>query len=316
MATFQVFLGTGALCLALPLVTGRALGADAAAPQQTRTVHLSVTTDEGAPVTDLSAADFEVKEGGRTRDVGRAALTNVPIRMAILVADEGTGAFQQVIVSLVEPLLDVAEFKLVSVVAQPDTIVDYTSDAETLTAGIRKMGTRAARPGSSQLMEAIAENLETLSQPGRRPVMVVMRMGRSASSPLRQDVVRETLRRTGTLLFAMSPANTTGSTRPAAVGYGGGAMGQALTDHAGAESVSRSRSLDSVLNDGSRQSGGRHVYVSSQTALPQTGRFVQELLNEYQLAWALPAGEKPSDRLEVSVKRRGLRVNAPDRIAN
>ena len=57
-------------CLSLPgaPVPG---GAGAAAPQapQKRTVYASVTQKEGARLTDLTAADFEVKEGGKPCDV-------------------------------------------------------------------------------------------------------------------------------------------------------------------------------------------------------------------------------------------------------
>ena len=40
----------------------------------------------------------------------------------------------------------------------------------------------------------------------------------------------------------------------------------------------------------------------------------QEVLNQDQLSYVLPAGAKPSDRLEVSTKRKGVKVNAPTRI--
>jgi VWFA-related protein len=286
-----------------------------AAPQQTRAVHVSVTTEDGTPVTDLTAADFEVKEGGRTREVSSAVITSVPMRMAILVADDGTGGFQQAMVTLIQPLIALGEFKLVSVVAQPETVVDYTTSAEALVAGIEKMGPRGGQPGSSQLIEAIAENAESVGAPGRRPVIVVMRMGGSASSQLRQEVIREMLRKAGTQLFAISPANSTGGGGSAPINYGG-TGGQARTDYAAAESVYRNRNLESVLNDGSRQTGGRHVYVNGQTILKSIEQLTQELQSQYQLSWTLAAGEKPSDRLEVSVKRRGLRVNAPNRIAN
>ena len=39
-----------------------------------------------------------------------------------------------------------------------------------------------------------------------------------------------------------------------------------------------------------------------------------ELLQQYRLSYTLPAGVKPSDRLAVSVTRKGVTVRAPTRI--
>ena len=62
--------------------------------QQRRTVYVSVTQKDGAPVTDLTAAHFDIKEGGKPVEVIAAEVTKTPIRLTIIVADGGTGAFQ------------------------------------------------------------------------------------------------------------------------------------------------------------------------------------------------------------------------------
>ena len=49
---------------------------------------------DGAAVTDLQAADFEIKVGGKVQEVAGVRPAAVPLRIAILVADQGTGAFQ------------------------------------------------------------------------------------------------------------------------------------------------------------------------------------------------------------------------------
>jgi VWFA-related protein len=274
-----------------------------------------VVNNDGTPVTDLTGADFEVKEGGKAVAITDATLTNVPLRIALIVADEATGNFQQAMITLIKPLIAVAEFKLVSVLTQPDTVVDYTNDAERLVAGIEKMGMRGGgQPTTSQLMEAISENVETVAQPGKRSAIVVMRMGGSAASQIRQEVVRETLRKNGTQLFAFSPPGAGGG-GGVPMGYGG-AGGQARADYAAAESSYRGRNLESVLNDGSKQSGGRHVNFSAQTIIPEIEKLAQELQSQYQIAYTLPAGSKPSDRIQVTSKRRGTKVLAPERIAN
>jgi hypothetical protein len=41
-----------------------------------------------------------------------------------------------------------------------------------------------------------------------------------------------------------------------------------------------------------------------------------ELLNQYQIEYALPAGARLSDRVSVSSTRRGVTVHAPGRVPN
>lgn len=309
-----ILLGAGVACLVLVLGSSRPL---AAAPRQdARSVHVSVVNEDGVPVSDLTAADFEVKEGGKTTAITNATISNVPMRVALIVADDASGGFQQVMVTLIKPLIAIAEFKIVSVLTQPETVVDYTNNAELLVAGVEKMGLRGTgQPTTPQILEAISENLGTLAQPGKRSVMVVMRMSAGAPSQIRQEVVRETLRKNGTQLFALSPPNVGAGGGGVPMGYGG-AGGQARADYAAAESTYRGRNLESVLNDGSKQSGGRHIYITGPSVIQDMEKLAQELLSQYQITYTLPAGAKPSDRLQVSVKRRGLKVLAPERIAN
>ena len=311
------------LCVAgvvsLSLVLGNPWSLSASPRQDSRSVHVAVVNNDGTPVTDLAAADFEVKEAGKATTIANAALTTVPLRVALIVADEGTGNFQQAMVQLIKPLVVLGEFKLVSVVMQPETIVDYTGDAERLGAGIEKLGQRAGgQPSGAQLLEAINENLEGLAQPGKRPVMVVMRLGGAATSQIRPEVVRETIRKAGVQLFALSPPNAGGGGGgvPISSGGAGGSMGQARQDYAASESTYRGRNLESVLNDGSKQSGGRHIYFSGQTLLKDIDQLTQELQSQYEITYTLPAGTKPSDRIQVATKRRGAKVLAPERIAN
>src|SRR5262245_40055148 len=96
------------LCVAgvasLSLLLGHSWSVSAAPRQDARSVHVAVVNTDGSPVADLTAADFEVKEGGKAVTLTSAAITNVPLRLALIVADEGTGNFQQAMVTLIKPL--------------------------------------------------------------------------------------------------------------------------------------------------------------------------------------------------------------------
>ena len=259
-----------------------------AAPQQKRTVYVSVTQKDGSPVTDLTAADFDIKAGGKPVEVAGAEVTKTPIRLAMIVADGGSGGFQYALVTLVQRLQEVAEFSLVSVITQPEKIVDFTTDLDKVVEGLKRVGARGTTKSSGQVIEAINDAVKETAQTGKRPVIIVMTVGGSGTTDIRATDVRDALRRTGTLLYAISPA-----------GSAGGA-GQ----------------VDLVLNDGSRETGGRLEQFSSQTLTKISEQISQELLNQYQLSYVVPDGMKPGDRLEVSTKRKGVKVNAPSRIAD
>ena len=279
-------------CLSLPWAPA-AVGADATAPQalQKRTVYASVTQKEGAPVTDLTAADFDVKEGGKACEVVGAELTKTPMRLAFIVADGGSGGFQYALATMLQRLQDVAEFSVVSVINQPDKLVDFTTDLDKVVEALKRLGARGTTKASGQVLEAIDQATKEIPKEGKRSVIVVMTVGGSAATDIRAPDVREALRKSNTQLYVMSPVGNVG-------GSGGNTH------------------LDIVLNDGSRDSGGRHEHFSGQTLTKVAEQISQELLNQYQLTYVLPDGTKPSDRLEVGTKRKGLKVNAPTRIAN
>lgn len=282
---------------------------------QIRTVLVSVTDKDGVPLKDLTAADFEVKEGGKPREVSDLKPATTPLRMAMLVADGGAGGFQQGMAAILQKMHDTTEVSIVSIVEQPERVVDYTTDVEKLVDGIQKVGPRSGRQATGQLMEAISDTLKTIAKPGFRPVIIVMRAYGSGASAIRADVVREAIRKTGTRLYVMAPAGAAGAGASSGSG-GSGAMGQARTDYAASESASRGRDLETVLNDGSKESGGHYDQFSGPTLMKVAERIADELMAQYELSYLLPDGVDPTDRLEITSKRKNVKVQAPTRIAN
>jgi hypothetical protein len=72
--------------------------------------------------------------------------------------------------------------------------------------------------------------------------------------------------------------------------------------------------LGQVLGDGSRESGGRHDQVVSTTLIPSLERVAEELLSQYALTFVIPDRFKPNDKIAVSTKRKGTKVQAPVRL--
>jgi hypothetical protein len=72
---------------------------------------------------------------------------------------------------------------------------------------------------------------------------------------------------------------------------------------------------EQVLGDGTKQSGGRRLDVTSTGAMPKAMlQIANELLAQYAITYSLPDGVKPDRRFSVSVKRRGVTLRAPSLI--
>jgi VWFA-related protein len=286
---------------------------DAAQPRQ-RTVYVSVTDKDGSPVTDVTAGEFEVKEGGRKTEIVSAKLSSTPLRIALIDADAGTGAFQLSILRFIQKLVGHAEFSLTSVLIQAEKVMDYTADVDELRAGISRVGIRGRERNNPQLIEAIAEVTKDNAHEARRPAIVVMRIGGEAASSVAGTEVKEALRKSGAVLYVVSTLSAT--TRPASQVQGDDIVSVARGKLADDEVESSALNLALVLGDGAKESGGRHEIVVSTTLVTVMEQIADELLNQYQIDYALPADAKLSDKLSVSVKRKGVILHAPSRIPN
>jgi hypothetical protein len=282
-----------------------------AADESSRAVYVTATDKKGTPVTDLQPAEFEVKVGGKRLEVLSAGPARAPLRVALLVSDAGTGGFQGGIANFVQKLSGRAEVALISVLVQPETVVDYSSDLNELRAGLRRLGPRGVQRGA-QLLETIQDATGHVRYEGRRPVIVVVRVGGEASTTLSGSTVREQLRKSGARLYVIS---TVGAQRAAPSSAREGLSTEQAQLHDD-EAVESAHNLGVVLGDGSRESGGRHDQVISTTLIPTLDRLADELLHQYELSCVLPAGVKPTDKLSVSSKRKGVTIRAPGRMVS
>ena len=288
----------------------RSIGMVAGAFQPNATVHVSVTDKTGSGVADLQAAEFEVKVGGKKQDVVTARQAVVPLRIAIIVSDAGTGGFQQGLANFMQTLLGHAEFALISVIVQAETVVDYTGEAGVLSAGLRRLGTRGRPQRGAQLMEAIQDVLKGVRNESRRSVILVVRVGGEAPTTVPGDVVREQLRKSGALLYVVS---TVGAQRTAPSQARAGISAEQAQLRAD-EDADGALNLAQVLGDGAAESGGRHDQVISNTLVPALEQIAAELLNQYQITYVRPQGGKPNDKISVTSKRKGVTVRAPARL--
>ena len=129
----------GAACVLAPVVV-------IARQPATKTIYMTVLDNKGAPITDLGAAELEVKAGGKAMEIVRMQPGQMPFRIAVIVSDAGTGGFQQGIANFMQKLLGQAEFSLISVITQPQVVSDYSSEGAVLEGGCSTR--RTARPGA------------------------------------------------------------------------------------------------------------------------------------------------------------------------
>jgi hypothetical protein len=260
--------------------------AHAAPAEVTRKVYISAVDSKGAPITDLTAAEITVKEGGKERPVVSLQPATVPMHVAILVDDNGTGAFQPGVFEFLQKVLSRGQFSISMLSPQALRLVDYTADVEALKSALGRLGQRGRlQPDGDQLPEAIAESARELQQrKAERPIILALTIA-------------------GGLLHSVEPNNVLRTVR---------ASGAALNVVyiTGAD-------LGQVLGDGPKESGGRIEEASTGQAIaPAVIRIADSLMNQYQLTYTLPDGVKMSDRLNVSTSRKGIKLTSPSRIAD
>ena len=155
--------------------------------------------ENGAPVADLVAADFTIKEDGKPREVLRVEPANAPAQIAIIVDDNGTGIFRAGLVSFVRLMQGRAELSLSTVVGQTQRLVDYTTDVEKLTGAIVSLSARPATHDGGQLLEGIFQAAKDQEKrEAKRPVILAVTVGGEEHSTLPAHHVLDQLAKSGT----------------------------------------------------------------------------------------------------------------------
>jgi hypothetical protein len=268
-------------------LTGRVTVEPAPAPAEvTRKVYISATDSKGAPVTDLTAADVTVTEGGKDRPVVSLQPATAPMQVAILVDDAGTGGFQSAVSEFIQKTFGRGQFSISMLSPQALKLVDFTEDVGGLKDALAKLRPRGRlQPDGDQLPEAIADSAKELQQrKAERPVILALTLAGGLLHSVEPNNVLKTIRSSGAALNV--------------VYLSGADLGQ-------------------VLGDGPKESGGRiEQAATGQSIDAAVVRIADSLLNQYLLTYTLPDGVKMSDRLSVTTSRKGLRLTSPSRIAD
>ena len=309
----RVVLPAAACAVLLASSAARPIAAEA--QRRTRTVFASVVAKDGTPVTDLTADDFEVKEGGRVQEISSVKLATMPLRLHTIVSDGGTGAFQLGVLRLVQALQVPAEFAFTSVLVQPERLTGFTDSPQKVGEAIQRLGKRSGLTAGNQLMEAIVGALADITAEEKRSVLLVLRIGNEATSTIAATTIRDALRDTGTTMYVVSRSGASKGGLTYA-GSSGTPAEIAQRQMNAADQADGALNLNLVLGDGSRDSGGYQQEISLLTAVATLEQLAREIRSQYEITYVLPSGTKPSDRLQLTTRRKNVTLRAPLRIAD
>ena len=266
-------------------------------------VYVSATDRKHVPVTDLTAREFTLREGGDIREIIKVESATAPMRIAIIVDDSGAGIFRVPVANFINQLLGRADFAIKHVIAQAHTLVDYTSDVARLRDAILKIGVRGATPEGGLVVEAIYDTAKELRGVDR-PIIVVLTDTYASYSSLPAHHVMEVLQNSGAVLYVIAVAQLA-SLNPSSA---------PMPKDKPSDLLEQSLDINRVLGDGPKQSGGRRVEIGGLGGMiPELQGVATELKQQYLITYVVPAGERPNQRLNVSTKRRGVSVRAPAR---
>ena len=250
----------------------------------TRQIYISATDRSGAPVTDLSAADISIKEGGKDRPSESLKPATGPMHVALLVDDAGSGAFQAAIAQFLDRTLARGQFSITLLNPQASMLVDFTIDPPALRDALGRLGKRGrVQVDGDQMLEAIDQAAKTLQQrKAERGVVVAMTLTGGKPESIEPNNVLASLRQGGTMLNVVHLIG-------ADVGM--------------------------VMGDGPKQSGGRIEQAGNGNGIiPAAIRIAESLQTQYAVTYRIPDGTALSDRLAVSTSRKGIKLTAPTRI--
>ena len=275
----------------------------AQAESPARTVFVTVTDKAGGAVPDLGPADFIVKIGGKERQVVHVEPATAPLKIALIVDDNGTGIFRYGVGKFIEKLQGHAEFAISKVNGQTQKLVGYTTDVRELSEAIALLNARPETADGGQLLEGIAETAGEFKN-GRvlRAIIVALTVGGEEHSTLPAHHVLDELRKSGAALHVVSVSGST-LRSTVAVAKPSALLGENLN-------------LNEVLGEGPKQSGGtREEVVATAGLVSGLQQLAQTLLRgQYAVSYSERADEKASDRINVALRVSGANLLAPTRI--
>jgi VWFA-related protein len=257
-----------------------------------RGIYASVLDKNGAPVPNLSPADFVVREDNIAREVLRVEPATTPMQIALLVDNSAASSrsIRDIRDAASEFIKTVTgngmknEVALIAVAERPTILVDYTTDQAKLLKGAAIF----TQPNSgAYMLDGILETSRALKKrEAARPVVVGIATNGPELSNRYRDQVMGALNDAGAALHIVM-------------------VGAPPTDMLSSEG--RERAF--VYSEGTESSGGRYDNVLAASAtgmrLKQVG---DELTHQYLVIYARPQSLIPPEHIKITSKRAEVTV--------
>jgi len=273
-----------AACTALAMFLTAGAARAARGAEVARTVYFSASDASGALVTDLTASDLAVKEGGKDRAIATVERATGPIHVSLLVDDGGTGGFQGPVAQFLNALMGKAQFAIRAFNPQPSRLTDFTDDFNVLKTALDGIGPRGKIASTGeQMLDAIGQAVKDLQQrKAARAAIVVLTVAGEVAQSNQADGTLDTLRKSGASLTVVHLAGL---------------------------------QLGQVLGDGPKRSGGTIQQIGGGVVPgPVLGKIADTLVNQYALTYTLPDGVKPNEKFALTTTRKGVTLLAPTRL--
>src|SRR5438105_568026 len=185
-----------------------------------KAMYVSVVNDTGAPVSDLSASDFTIREDNIAREVLRVEPATDPMQIAVLV-DNSTASrdniayMRQALPDFVAVLTDAPagmknELTIIAIGERPTVLADYSMNRAALQKGIDRIW--SLQNTGAYLLEGVTEVCQGFrKRHALRPVIVALTAEGPEFSNLQHDQVVEPLKAAGAAFHAIAIGRPSGS---------------------------------------------------------------------------------------------------------
>ena len=259
--------------------------------ERTRDVYVSAVDAKGAPVPGLGVEDFKVREDGVAREVVKVSPATAPMQVMLVVDDSQAAGLaihdlRKALTAFVDKMKGHGEVGLVTIGERPTVLVASTPNMTAVKNGINRI---FARPGSgAYFTEGLADVIRGLQKrKAERPVIVAITFEGVEFSNLPYPRVLEQLNASGATLHVLEVGAPTTSTDD------------------------EMRNRNTVIADGTANTGGRRDQVLSNIALPERlSQLADEILHQYVVTYGRPESLIPPEKIQVTTSRPGLTVRA------
>ena len=252
-----------------------------------RTIYVTVMDDNGAPVPDMKASEFAVKEDGADRVITSVGRATEPLHYAVLVdtsprATQYISDIRQALVEFCKLLLSadpntkfaIMEFGGAGVLRQ-----DFTSDLSAIDGVIGKLLPRQSEPVLNEALVEISKKLAGMPAGTRRVIVTLNMEPTPEGSNLHPKIVAEEVRKSGAALWSLALQ----------------------------EGNRRDANREAMLKGLTANAGGRWVPLQSPTT--QLSPFLRSVaansFSQYAVTYTQPDGAPPPKVTDVAISRAG-----------